>query len=103
MQAAGLIMYDVSVGWAITNLGGLLFCRKFDQFPSLSRKALRVIKYRGKSRVETIREQVQGRGYAAGFDAMIQYVMEQIEDVEVIERGLRRSDNQIPEVALLLG
>ena len=100
MQAAGLIMYDASMGWAITNLGGLLFCKKFDQFPSLSRKALRVVKYRGKSRVETIREQVGGRGYAAGFDGMIQYVMEQIEDVEVIEGGLRRSDNQIPEVAL---
>ena len=100
MQAAGLIMYDVSVGWAITNLGGLLFCKKFDQFPSLSRKALRVIKYRGKSRVETMREQVQGRGYAAGFDSMIQYVMEQIENTEVIEGGLRRSENHIPEVVL---
>jgi len=98
MQAAGLIMYDASVGWAITNLGALLFCKKFDQFPSLSRKALRVVKYRGKNRVETIREQIGARGYAAGFDQMIQYVMEQIEDMEVIEKGLRRSDNQIPEV-----
>jgi len=100
MQAAGLAIDDVANGWSITNLGGLLFCKKFDRSSSLSRKALRVIKYRGTSRVETIREQVGDRGYAAGFDGLIQYVMEQMEDSEVIESGIRRSVNQIPELVL---
>lgn len=94
IRAAGLAMYDTSVGWAITNLGAVLFCKKFDHFPSLSRKALRVVTYRGENRVEAIREQVSGRGYAVGFDQMIQYVMEQIEN------GLGRSNSEIPEVVL---
>lgn len=42
--------------WDITNLGALLFARKLADFPSLSRKALRVIVYKGKDRTQTIKE-----------------------------------------------
>jgi len=100
LQSAGMISYDVATGWSITNLGGLLFCKKFDRFPSLSRKALRVIKYRGTNRVQTLREQVGERGYAAGFETMIQYALSQLDDSEVIESGIRHSVNQIPELVL---
>ena len=40
-------------GWNITNLGAILFARKLDEFPKLKRKAMRVILYKGKGRVET--------------------------------------------------
>ncbi|MDR0283457.1 MAG: hypothetical protein LBI33_00980 [Propionibacteriaceae bacterium] len=100
LAAAGLIRYDASTGWAITNLGGILFCRRFEQLPSLGRKALRVIRYRGNSRIETMTEQVGERGYAAGFNGLMRYVMEQIQDGEVIEGGLRTSVKRMPEPAL---
>lgn len=43
-------------GWDITNLGAILFAKRLDDFHSLRRKAMRVIHYRGSSRVETLRE-----------------------------------------------
>lgn len=56
--------------WDITNLGGLLFARKLTDFPTLARKALRVIVYKGRDRTQTIKEQVGLRGYAAGFEGL---------------------------------
>jgi len=41
----------------ICNVGAALFAMRLDDFPSLSRKAIRVITYEGSSRVETIKEQ----------------------------------------------
>ena len=34
-------------GWRITNLGGLLFAKNLENFPTLRRKALRVVQYAG--------------------------------------------------------
>jgi ATP-dependent DNA helicase RecG len=45
----------------VTNLGAILFARDLKQFDRLSRKAPRVILYKGNSRVETVREQA-GQG-----------------------------------------
>ena len=52
--------------WNITNLGAILFAKHLADFRALSRKAVRVIQYRGNSRVETIKEQQGGKGYARG-------------------------------------
>jgi hypothetical protein len=40
----------------ITNLGAILFAKKLADFDSLSRKAVRIISYKGRNRVQTIRE-----------------------------------------------
>jgi len=100
LDAAGFITYDASGGWAVTNLGALLFAKNLDRFPTLSRKALRVVRYRGNDRTATLREQVGERGYAAGFNGLIQYVTAQLDDHEVITGGLRTSVNRIPAIVL---
>src|SRR5690606_9336347 len=74
LQHDGLIRSSKAGGWDITNLGAILFARRLDDFPSLQRKALRVIQYSGTSRVETMREQVGGRGYAAGINGLLDYL-----------------------------
>jgi len=54
-------------GYDITNLGAMLFSKRLTDFPTLKRKAIRVIQYRGKGRTETLREQKgekQSRGIA---------------------------------------
>jgi len=49
----------------ITNLGAILFARRIADFPSLERKAVRVIKYSGNGRVANAsKEQIGGKGYA---------------------------------------
>jgi predicted HTH transcriptional regulator len=100
LKAAGLISYAAGTGWSISNLGAILFCRDIDQFPALSRKALRVVRYKGSSRVNALRERVGHQGYASGFDEMVRYVMSQVADEEVIVGGIRRTVNGFPEIAV---
>ncbi len=85
---------------AITNLGAVLFARDLGAFPGLTRKAPRVIQYRGHSRVETVREQEGGRGYAPGFRGLVSYLNGLLPENEIIGQALRRSEPLYPELAV---
>src|SRR5690606_37508000 len=87
-------------GWDITNLGAILFAKRLDEFASLGRKAMRVIVYKGNSRIETLKEQVGGKGYANGFEGLIAYINGLIPSNEVIEQALRKSVPMYPEKAV---
>lgn len=86
--------------WNITNLGAILFAKRLDDFPGLRRKAMRVVQYKGRGRVETLREQVGGKGFASGFEGLIGFIMALIPANEVIEQALRRSVPMFPELAV---
>lgn len=60
--------------WEITNLGALLFANHLSDFRPLARKAIRVILYKGKGKIETQKELQGNRGYASGFEGLIKYV-----------------------------
>lgn len=96
----GLIEPSESGGWRITNLGAVLFAKRLDDFPSLRRKAARVIQYRGNSKVETLKEQVGSRGYASGFEGLIDYVNGLLPSNEVMGQALRRTVPMFPELAV---
>lgn len=87
-------------GWDITNLGAILFAKRLEDFQSLRRKAIRVIQYRGTSRVETIKEQMGGKGYACGFEGLIGYINGLLPSNEVIEQALRKTVPMFPELAV---
>ncbi len=59
---------------AITNLGALLFARDLYDFQSLAGKAIRVIRYPGKSRVSASSETEFHQGYAVMFDEVVRYI-----------------------------
>jgi ATP-dependent DNA helicase RecG len=86
--------------WSITNLGAILFAKKLNDFPGLRRKAMRVVHYKGRGRVETLREQVGGKGYASGFEGLIGFIMALVPTNEVIEQALRRTVPMFPELAV---
>ncbi|XVV12133.1 ATP-binding protein [Actinoplanes sp. CA-131856] len=86
--------------WNVTNVGAILFAKRLDAFPSLNRKALRVITYRGKSRLNTIKEQEGSRGYAAGFKGLLEYVNGLLPSNEVIGQALRQTVQMYPELAV---
>ena len=52
----------------VTNLGALLFANDLSNFEYLGRKAPRVVIYKGKNRLRTIKEQTGAKGYAVGFE-----------------------------------
>lgn len=84
----------------ITNLGAILFARDLREFDRLSRKALRVVIYRGPSRVETIREQAGVKGYAVGYEGAIGFINSQLPQNEQVGPALRREVRMYPEVAV---
>jgi ATP-dependent DNA helicase RecG len=86
--------------WDITNLGAILFAKHLDQFPSLRRKAIRVIQYQGNSRIATIREQTGGKGYANGFEGLMTYINGLLPSKEMIEQALRKTIPMYPELAV---
>lgn len=87
-------------GYAIRRLGGLLLAKRLDQFPDLARKAPRVIVYAGPSKLETRIDQTGGRGYAVGFQGLIDFVMAQLPQNEVIEHALRQKVKLLPDDAI---
>jgi predicted HTH transcriptional regulator len=89
-----------SQGYAITKLGALLFAKNLRDFESLERKVPRVIVYKGKNKVETIREQTGAKGYAVGFLGLIDWVNSQLPANEEIGKALRKQTTMYPEMAI---
>lgn len=96
----GLIYRCDAGGWDVPNLAVMMFARSLRDFPKLSRKAVRVIQYRGSTRTDTLREQVGNRGYACGFEGLIGYINGLLPINEVIEGALRRTVPLFPELAV---
>jgi len=100
LEADRMILKTNSGKWNITNLGAILFAKKLNDFHSLKRKAVRVVVYRGNSRVETIREQMGTKGYAVGFEGLISYINNLLPTNEVIGHALRKNVPMYPEIAV---
>lgn len=87
-------------GYRITNLGALLLAKDLRGFDSLQRKAVRVVKYKGKNKLETERDLIGQKGYAVGFEGLISYVNSQLPMNEVIGQALREEVRMFPELAI---
>ena len=86
--------------YAITNLGAILFAKRLSTFPRLSRKAIRVVQYRGNSRLELLKEDIGGKGYAIGFEGLIKFIEALIPTQEIINGALREKKSAYPLVAI---
>lgn len=89
-----------SQGYAITNLGAILFAKSLPEFESVERKSVRVIVYKGKNKVETIREQIGVKGYTLGFSGLVDWVNSQLPANEEIGKALRKDSRMYPEIAI---
>lgn len=87
-------------GYYITNFGAIAAARKLEHFPSLERKRIRLIRYRGTNKVETIDELAGQRGYAVGFEGLIAHLKRILPHSEVIQQSLRAEVSVYPEIAL---
>lgn len=84
----------------ITNLGALLFARRISKFNSLSRKPIRMIKYKGNSKIQTELEREGQKGYASGFQGLIKFIMSNLPHNEVIKDAIRQDLPLYPEIAI---
>jgi ATP-dependent DNA helicase RecG len=99
LQSDSLIKQALD-GWSITNLGAILFAKNLNQLGRLSRKALRVIHYEGKSRIKTKVEAPGSKGYAVGFEGAIEYINNLLPRNEEIGQALRKDVRMYPEIAI---
>ncbi|MEE9355816.1 MAG: ATP-binding protein [Methylococcaceae bacterium] len=95
-----LIEQTDSGNWNITNLGAVLFAKQLGDFRHLSRKVVRVIHYKGNSRIETVREITGNKGYAVGYGGLIDYLKTMIPSNEEIGKAFRREVPMYPELAI---
>ncbi|MGS4916312.1 ATP-binding protein [Mameliella alba] len=86
--------------WDITNLGAILFARDLTDFAKISRKAVRLIVYEGRGRLKTKREQEGRKGYAVGFEGLMDYLKALLPRNEVIGTALRAEVSMYPDLAL---
>ena len=87
-------------GWNITNLGAILFAKDISNFKSLRRKVMRVIKYKGRDRTQTLKEQDDTKGYASGFQGLISYINGLLPSNEIMRQALRQTVPMFPEPAV---
>jgi predicted HTH transcriptional regulator len=87
-------------GYTITNLGAILFSKDLKNFEAVERKSVRVIVYKGKNKVETVREQIGVKGYAIGFSGLVDWINSQLPANEEIGKALRKDSRMYPEIAI---
>ena len=86
-------------GYAITNLGAILFANNFIQFPSLRNRSVIVRRYNGNNNRQLLLEQVGIKGYAIGLEGLISFIMSNT-STEYIEGAVRQELNNYPKVAI---
>lgn len=88
-------------GYSISNLGAVLFAKRLDAFEGLFRKAPRVIVYDGTDKLGGSRVFRPGtKGYAVGFQGLVDFVNSHIPSNEVIRNALRAELKMFPEIAI---
>lgn len=69
-----LLVKEINGLYSITNLGAICFAEKLSNFPSLARRAFRIVRYADDSRFFTEKEFVWDQGYAVDFDGLIRLI-----------------------------
>ena len=100
LESEGIIKESLRGKYSITNIGVLLFANELSRFGRLGRKALRVIIYRGVNRINTMKEHIFKKGYAAVFKEAVEYINDQLPRSEEIGQALRREVRVYPEIAI---
>jgi len=100
LESDNLIKKSQNGKYSITNLGAILFAKNLNDFTHLGRKAIRVIQYKGNSKIETIKEIEGKKGYAVGFENLIEYVNNLIPSNEIIGQAFRKTVKMYPELAI---
>jgi len=100
LEADQLIERDESGLWSITNLGAILFAKRLESFRHLSRKAVRLVLYKEDDRLVTTRELEGKKGYAIGFEGLMDTLKTLLPSNEEIGKAFRREVPMYPELAL---
>jgi predicted HTH transcriptional regulator len=100
MEHEKMIQAVDGAGYYITNFGALASAHNLNDFDGLARKCIRLIKYKGKNKSKTEKEYPGSKGYAIGFEGLIDFVKALLPGSEIIKNALRKETVVYPEIAL---
>lgn len=95
----GLIRQQENGNYSILNLGAILFAQNITTFPELKGRNVIVRQYKESNNRNLIHEQNGVYGYATGFEGLLNYIMNKLPKIEVIE-GIRKEIPIYPKVAI---
>ncbi len=93
-------------GYNITNMGAILLAKRLSDFPHLARKAVRVVVYEGKNKLNarldtaTMEPNPFDAGYAVIFNQLFEFVKAQVPRRQVIDGALRRDIALVPDITI---
>jgi len=90
----------INSSFSITNLGAVLLAKDLKSFSNINRKAARIIVYGEDSKLRTISDKIEKKGYAVGFQDLLDYIMGQLPQNEVIEGAIRKETKLVSKVAI---
>jgi ATP-dependent DNA helicase RecG len=99
-QSCGLLRDNMEGKFDITNLGAILLAKNVSHFPSISGKAIRVVRYSGRDKSKSDFERGATMGYAAGFANLMKWLTRILPKEERYVSGVRRSTPRYPEIAI---
>ena len=98
---ANLLDDEGGNAFTIRRIAALLLANDLKSFPDLARKTARVTVYRGMGKTSDPIDNTTGSmGYAVGFSRLLKYVDDRIPHREVIQDGIRKTVNMIPEIVV---
>ena len=100
LESDELIHKSQNGKWNITNLGAILFAKDLNKFTHLKRKAIRVIQYKDNTKLETLKEIDGKKGYAVGFESLIEYINNLLPSNEIIKQAFRHNIQMYPELSI---
>jgi ATP-dependent DNA helicase RecG len=100
LETEKFIEREPAGGGYLTNLGVVAAAKKISDFDDLGRKAVRLIIYKGFNKSKIEREIIGQKGYAVGFQGLIEYLTDRLPKSEVIEKALRKEAPIYPIVTL---
>jgi ATP-dependent DNA helicase RecG len=100
LSGEGLIR-KTETGWSITNLAAILLAKRLDAFGNaIARKAARFVVYDGINKLKTKTDMPGNRGYAVGFEALVDFVHNAAPQNEYLEVAIREEVKMFPKNAL---
>ncbi len=100
MVQHGLVKKVFDNDYDITNIGAILFAKNLNNFPTVKRKSVRVILYKGNTKVDRIKEKEELLGYAISFESLLSYINDKLPHSEEISKALRQEVKMYPEVSI---
>ena len=96
----GIVIKQDNGLYSITNLGAILFAKKLSEFPTVARKAVRVVQYEDDTKLKILKEFNGTKGYAVGFEGLMGFLEALLPSEEVITETVRKTVTKYPMVAL---